>query len=282
MRTPVIQRAAIAGVLACSAALVLAAARRHPQPVAPLTPAEAARAAAGARRLADLLESGDPITSALATQGSQLLDIDAGLAQVLAGFADPDAGADRFTGLPCPPLREGVGHLHEWLMSGDWSSPTDVLDALREQAPVRMVADLLRDLQVDLHAANYTGVAAQLHDAEQKLLQAADQIGEADYETVADHPADCPGGCGGTGEVMEIMTWDDQGDGIYVPVHQEPADCRAGEPKPPHADDCQCHGTGYTFEGGYRELCFGPALRELPTAEPLPGGEDPWASSPPF
>ncbi|WP_042370554.1 hypothetical protein [Streptacidiphilus neutrinimicus] len=182
--------------------------------------------------------------------------------------------------LPCPPLREGVGHLHDWLMSGDWTSPTDVLDALREQAPVRLVADLLRDLQTDLHVASFTGVAAQLHDAEQLLLQAAEQIGEADYDTGPDeHPVDCPGGCGGTGEVMEIMTWDDQGDGIFVPVHQEPADCRAGEPRPAHAGDCPCGGTGYTFDSGYRELCFG--LSTLPAAEPPVVDEDPWASAPP-
>ncbi|MGW2547937.1 hypothetical protein ACWC5I_45500 [Kitasatospora sp. NPDC001574] len=31
----------------------------------------------------------------------------------------------------CPPPRDGVALLHDWLASGDWASPTHVLEALR-------------------------------------------------------------------------------------------------------------------------------------------------------
>ncbi|MGW2548556.1 hypothetical protein ACWC5I_48830 [Kitasatospora sp. NPDC001574] len=76
---------------------------------------------------------------------------------------------------------------------------------------------------------------------------------------------------------METMTWDDQGDGIYVPLHQEPADCPAGrQPHPePHGASCGCSGTGFTFEGGYRHRCLGG---RLPTPD-LPPLDDPWASA---
>ncbi|MFD0574055.1 hypothetical protein ACFQ0T_38660 [Kitasatospora gansuensis] len=50
---------------------------------------------------------------------------------------------------------------------------------------------------------------------------------------------------------METMTWDDQGEGLYVPVHQEPADCPGGRQPERHSGDCGCSGTGFTFEGGY-------------------------------
>jgi hypothetical protein len=186
--------------------------------------------------------------------------------------------------LPCPPLREGVGYLHDWLASGDWTDPTEVLEVLRRQAPVRLVADLLRDLQTDLHAADYLGVAAQLHEAEQLLLRAAHLVGEVDYNPSAvpdAHPGNCPGGCGGTGQVMETMTWEIQGEGIYVPVHAEPVDCRAGQPEPAHGPDCRCLGTGAYDEDGYRHLCLGLGGPVVTGPQPTPGGQDPWAVSAP-
>ncbi|MFJ6438249.1 hypothetical protein [Streptomyces sp. NPDC091416] len=69
------------------------------------------------------------------------------------------------------------------------------------------------------------------------------------------HAPDCPGGCGGTGIVMATLIWDDQGDGILVPVWAEPVDCAAGEPEV-HDPDCgDCHGHGYTYGRGERHLC---------------------------
>ncbi|GAA2121359.1 hypothetical protein GCM10009759_70980 [Kitasatospora saccharophila] len=77
---------------------------------------------------------------------------------------------------------------------------------------------------------------------------------------------------------MEIMTWDDQGDGIYVPVHQEPVDCPGDQEPEPHPEDCaDCAGSGFTFEGGYRHLCL---RSRLPA--PHPPVDDPWASAPAY
>ncbi|MFE3505486.1 hypothetical protein ACFXPX_04665 [Kitasatospora sp. NPDC059146] len=70
------------------------------------------------------------------------------------------------------------------------------------------------------------------------------------------HQPDCPGGCDGTGVHLVTMTWDDQGDGIFVPVHQEHVDCSAGQDQEPHPEDCaECDGTGFSYEHGYRHLC---------------------------
>ncbi|RLU82077.1 hypothetical protein CTZ27_31510 [Streptomyces griseocarneus] len=72
----------------------------------------------------------------------------------------------------------------------------------------------------------------------------------------APHPADCAGGCAGDGEVLTVLTWESQGDGIYIPVHQEPIPC-PGTAHVRHAPDCTtCNGHGYTYSHGYRELCL--------------------------
>ncbi|WP_327071919.1 hypothetical protein [Kitasatospora sp. NBC_01302] len=171
-----------------------------------------------------------------------------------------------------------VEQLHDWLASGTWSDPTEVLEALREQAPAYFLADLVRDLTADLSAAGHREEADRLGEAERLLCQAAAVLGERDYDedgsTCPDEPhdADCVGGCGGTGMVLEIMTWDDQGDGIYVPVHQEPVDCPAGRTHYAHGQDCGCGGSGFTFEGGYRHLCLGTT----PPQPYSPTDEDPW------
>lgn len=71
------------------------------------------------------------------------------------------------------------------------------------------------------------------------------------------HPFDCPGGCGGDGIVLTTVTWEYQGDGIYVPVYQEPVDCDGGDPEI-HSVNCPtCKGHGYTYSRGERHLCFG-------------------------
>ncbi|WP_042404721.1 hypothetical protein [Streptacidiphilus carbonis] len=164
-----------------------------------LAPVDRSLAPAGARRLADLLELGDPITTGLATDGSNILGVPAGLVDVLAGFADPDNLAGS---LPCPALREGVGHLHDWL---GWGAANDVLEALRDQAPIGPIADLLADLGIDLgHGSpDDQATAAQLRVAETSLRSAAVRLGEVDYEApwTDPHPDDCPGGCIGTGEL---------------------------------------------------------------------------------
>lgn len=262
-----------AAVLTGSAALAVAVAHRR-RTTAPL-PVDLDQVIAGARRIADVLETGDPIMRGLVTHGSDLVDVPSNFGRLLAGFATPPQDSGGWSSLPIAPLREGVGYLHDWLSSGP--EPLAVLRELRDQAPIRPIADLLADIAIDLDTADTTPLtfAARLREAEQLLRQAAELVGENDYESELDpHSADCPGGCGGTGEVMLIMTWDDQGEGVLVPVHQEMVYCRGGEPAPEHPAHCQCRGTGTYKSGGYRELCLFPA-------SPLPpGGEDPKDSAP--
>ncbi len=203
-------------------------------------------------------------------------------AATVAVPAEAEEAADPWGRPSGPPPPDCVALLHDWLASGDWASPTHVLEALRERTPAQLLANLVRDLATDLHAAGHPGLAAQAGEAEHLLRRAADLLGEdhegEDGSPCPDDPHDplCEGGCGGTGTVVETMTWDDQGDGIYVPVHQEPADCPAGrQPQPEqHPAGCDCLGTGFTFEGGYRHRCLGG---RLPTPE-LPPPDDPWAS----
>ena len=202
--------------------------------------------------------------------------------------AVPAEGADPWSPPVGLPPRGDVALLHDWLASGDWASPVHVLEALRERTPAQLLADLVRDLATDLHADGHPGLAAQAREAEHLLRQAADVLGEdedqdgpgEDGSPCPDEPHDalCEGGCGGTGMVMVTMTWDDQGDGIYVPVHQEPDDCPGGRERQPepHGATCGCFGTGFTFEGGYRHRCLGG---RLPTPD-LPPLDDPWASAP--
>ncbi|MFD5615851.1 DUF6919 domain-containing protein [Kitasatospora sp. NPDC127060] len=151
----------------------------------------------------------------------------------------------------CQGLRNDVGRLHDWLASGHWSDPTDVLDEMREQAPAGFLADLLTDMQTDLHAAGHHEQADRLNEAEQLLRRAAALIGETDH---SQHGADCPG-CNGDGITLTVRTWEDQGDGIWVPVAEEPDSCRRGQQEEPHGENCACGGSGYTYEPGYRHRC---------------------------
>jgi hypothetical protein len=92
------------------------------------------------------------------------------------------------------------------------------------------------------------------------------------------HPPNCPGGCGGTGETMAILIWQDDG----APLHQEPILCLRGEPDDPHPSDCICGGSGEFWERGERNLCLD--YRPQPVADdpqPAPGPNDPWATAPP-
>lgn len=70
------------------------------------------------------------------------------------------------------------------------------------------------------------------------------------------HDRDCPGGCGGDGVVMATLTWDDQGDGIFVPVWAEPVDCTEGVPQAHDPACSECLGHGYTYGHGERNLCL--------------------------
>ncbi|MEU4496936.1 hypothetical protein AB0F96_26710 [Streptomyces sp. NPDC023998] len=94
------------------------------------------------------------------------------------------------------------------------------------------------------------------------------------------HPPNCPGGCRGSGTVIEPVIW--QSDG--VPLHAEPVGCLRGEEADPHAADCTgCHGTGRKYDAEHREyqVCGyytpDPAYESAP--RPAACG-DPWSSSP--
>ncbi|MFZ3491661.1 hypothetical protein ACODT5_00210 [Streptomyces sp. 5.8] len=90
-------------------------------------------------------------------------------------------------------------------------------------------------------------------NARQYLLDTyLEALGDEDDQP---HEPNCPGGCGGDGIVMATLTWDDQGDDIFVPVWAEPVDCTAGVPQE-HDRNCpDCHGHGYTYSSGERHLC---------------------------
>jgi hypothetical protein len=95
-----------------------------------------------------------------------------------------------------------------------------------------------------------------------------------EYELNPAHPPNCPGHCGGTGEVMEPLIWDSEG----VAVHEEPVACNRGEPEDPHPSDCRCGGTGTYRSEGERNLCLGyvpePTMDDLADAD-----SDPWATA---
>lgn len=93
----------------------------------------------------------------------------------------------------------------------------------------------------------------------------------------APHPPNCDGGCGGTGEVLEILIYQDDG----TPLHQEPVQCLRGESQDPHPYDCICGGTGTYWNSWEQWVCTGYEPRPLPepsTADP----NDPWSHEPPF
>ncbi|MFM9462875.1 hypothetical protein ACKI1K_08465 [Streptomyces scabiei] len=105
----------------------------------------------------------------------------------------------------------------------------------------------VRNLDGHLHASD--------EKARQYLLEAyLEALGDEDEDDQL-HEPDCPGGCGGEGVVMATLTWDDQGDGIFVAVWAEPVDCTAGVPQVPDPDCPECHGHGYTYSRGERHLC---------------------------
>jgi hypothetical protein len=98
------------------------------------------------------------------------------------------------------------------------------------------------------------------------------------------HPWNCPGRCYGTGTLVATLTWEEsgypagsQGADCWIPVHQEPIDCHRGEEQH-HGPDCACHGTGYTYSPGERDLC--PSYRPAaPVGEPAQLTDAPWTSS---
>lgn len=92
------------------------------------------------------------------------------------------------------------------------------------------------------------------------------------------HPPNCPGGCRGSGEVIEPVIW--QNDGI--PVHAEPVTCLRGEDDDPHAADCtRCHGTGKQYDAERREYALCGAYTPDPAYEPVPAHHAgaPWSSA---
>ncbi|MFI9588253.1 hypothetical protein ACIHCQ_42210 [Streptomyces sp. NPDC052236] len=97
-------------------------------------------------------------------------------------------------------------------------------------------------------------------------------------ESPEPHPPNCPGGCGGSGEAMAILTWQaDDG----VPLHQEPVWCNRGEPEDPHGSDCVCHGSGFTYDDDHRERNLCLAYSPQPGRDDTPAAadpDDPWAT----
>lgn len=92
-----------------------------------------------------------------------------------------------------------------------------------------------------------------------------------DYRALRDglrHPWDCDGGCGGQGTLLQVVTEEYQGDGIWVPVWQEPADCERGMGLE-HLADCACRGTGWVIE---RDQHGNPRERGLCSGTPAASG----------
>lgn len=183
---------------------------------------------------------------------------------------------------------ETAWHLEATLHPNDWRNPGYTRERQRN-------ALLLRGALLDIVALQSTG---DLHSAAQ-AAQAGGDLQELDggWRTDADraraylrdqyqawrtnehHPYDCPGDCGGTGIVMEVLTWDVQGDQMYHPVHEEPLDCRRGQSEPAHGPDCgDCRGTGFYFERGYRQRCL--SYRPVPQ-DASAVAQDPWVNAGP-
>lgn len=137
----------------------------------------------------------------------------------------------------------------------------DYLDGRRRNALIlrAVIADLvaLADPADTHHAAQAAAAANAVRHADgTRPLPAPDardwlrgQYQEY-LEGDADHLPNCPGGCGGSGEVIEPVIWQNDG----VPLHAEPVTCLRGEEDAPHADDClSCFGTGRRYEADRSE-----------------------------
>ncbi|WP_069874553.1 hypothetical protein [Streptomyces malaysiensis] len=99
-------------------------------------------------------------------------------------------------------------------------------------------------------------------------------------ESSAPHPPNCPGGCDGSGEVLTILTWQDDG----TPLHQEPIRCNRGEPEDPHGPDCECRGTGFTYDytNGERNLCLAYSPQPNRDDSSTTGRHPGYSDEPPF
>lgn len=183
---------------------------------------------------------------------------------------------------------ESAWHMEATLHPTSWRDPGYTRERQRN-------ALLLRGVLLDIVALQSTG---DLHSAAQ-AAQAGGELQRLDgywrtgaelsraylreqyraWRTNEHHPWDCPGNCGGTGIVMQTLIWENQGEGIYYPVHEEPMDCGRGQADQEHGPDCACHGSGFTFEGGDRNRC----LAYFPVAQAVQDTSDPWGSwEPPF
>ncbi|MFI0742404.1 hypothetical protein ACH4PU_30660 [Streptomyces sp. NPDC021100] len=80
------------------------------------------------------------------------------------------------------------------------------------------------------------------------------------------HLPNCPGGCRGSGIVVEPVIWQDDG----VAVHAEPVDCLRGEEADPHGPDCACRGAGRVFDLRVREYWRCDAYEPASSAESDP------------
>ncbi|MFE2693627.1 hypothetical protein [Streptomyces mirabilis] len=94
----------------------------------------------------------------------------------------------------------------------------------------------------------------------------------------APHPPNCPGGCRGSGLVMQAQIWQDDG----VAVHAEPSDCLRGEEPDPHGPDCRCHGDGRRWNAERREYALCDIYTPNPAYEPPQpvASDDPWSTGP--
>jgi hypothetical protein len=111
--------------------------------------------------------------------------------------------------------------------------------------------------------------------------QARDRVREAYRRWESSEPPhlpNCPGGCHGTGQLLTILIYQDDG----TPLHQEPIDCDRGESTTEHPEDCICFGSGMFARGSENWVCL--------TYEPRPASEqddpapsaNPWLDEPPF
>jgi hypothetical protein len=152
-----------------------------------------------------------------------------------------------------------------------------------------VIADLvaLADPADVHHAAQAAAAANALRRADWQMPLRAhaarawlrDQYQEH-VEDDSPHLPNCPGGCRGSGEVIEPVIWQNDG----VPVHAEPVACLRGEDDDPHADDCtRCHGIGrqYDAENGEYTVCdtYTPDPAYEPAPTPAQHG-DPFSSAP--
>ncbi|MEV6133101.1 hypothetical protein AB0M05_40985 [Streptomyces violaceusniger] len=169
----------------------------------------------------------------------------------------------------------------------DTFAPDYTTDRKRTALLLRaVIADLVALAAPDNahHAADAAGTANALRRADWQMTlpaQAARDWLRGQYQRHLEdndpHPPNCPGGCSGSGGVVEAVIWQNDG----APVHEEPMACQRGEEDDPHAADCTgCHGTGKTYDVEFSEYSVCDRYSPDPAYEPAPAHhDDPWVSS---